>query len=111
MSLSRRTLLGALAAAPFAPPARADAGWEGTWAAADAGQVLQVIVAGGEAIGLFWGGDYRTPHQSSRDSTAGTLTVLWGNGRVILSGRAGRTATATVHVGGRAPLVLRVRLD
>ncbi len=111
MPRSRRALLRALLVTPFAATcARADAGWDGTWVAADRRHVLQVIVAGGEAVGLFWGGDYRTPRRTLRDAS-GALTVVWDAGRVVLSGRAGGHATATIEVIGRPLLKMQVRLD
>lgn len=75
-------------------------GLDGTWAGGSGS--AQVIVSGGDVIGFFWRGDYRSVTSSTR-SASGLQFSFQGGSAVIRA--KGSDATLTVTAGGRSSSV------
>lgn len=94
----------ALAASLIVLPASA-AGLDGTWAGG-AGSA-QVIVAGGEVIGFFWRGDYRSVTASAPTPTGLQFSFAGGSGIIQAKGSG---ATLNVTAAGHSSS-MQVRKD
>ena len=103
---------GILAAVGFLLAAGAALGaqsWDGTWAGGfDGPNGAQIIVAGDQAVGLYWNEDYVLGLSSSVGSD-GSLTLKWDSGSAMLTRTGDRTADGVFEAKG-APAVT-VHLD
>jgi hypothetical protein len=74
---------------PIADPAKPatsgayawDATWIGGW---EGGEGTQVIIAGGEVIGFFWGGDYMDIETSTSLADGGPIKFIYPGGDALL---------------------------
>jgi len=80
----------ALAQAHVPPPETAaempgayawDATWIGGW---ESGEGTQVVIAGGEVIGFFWGGDYVNIETSTNLADGGPIKFIYPGGEAVL---------------------------
>ncbi len=80
----------ALAQAHAPPPGTAveapDAfGWDATWIGGwEGGEGTQVVIAGGEVIGFFWGGDYLNIETSTNLADGGPIKFIYPGGEAVL---------------------------
>lgn len=58
-----------------------DATWVGGW---EGGEGTQVIIAGGEVIGFFWGGDYLEIETSTNLADGGPIKFIYPGGDAVL---------------------------
>jgi hypothetical protein len=102
---------GMLAGAAFlliASAANAADDWDGTWAGGfDTPDGAQVIVAGNEAIGLFWREDYVLGVSSSL-AADGSLTLKWSSGWATLKRTGERSADGVFEENGKAAVTLHL---
>jgi len=77
--------------------------WDGTWAGGwEAGDGVQIIVAGEKVIGVFRGGDYPDVRRSQLSTDGRTLTFAWAGGEGVLQRIDERDATFTLNERGKA---------
>lgn len=75
--------------------------WDGTWAGGfDTPNGAQVIVAGNEAVGLFWRSDYVSGVSSSVEAD-GSLTLRWSSGTATLKRTGAQTAVGVFEEPGK----------
>jgi hypothetical protein len=58
-----------------------DATWIGGW---EGGEGTQVVIAGGEVIGFFWGGDYLDIQTSTNLADGGPIKFIYPGGEAVL---------------------------
>ena len=111
--MNRLAALLILLAAIFATPTFAAQDWNGTWIGNwQDGDGIQVIVAGNDATGIFWNGDYLPDALHSAVSDGGkALTISWDHGNAILTRTGDDTANIAVHEPGRPDAAFAVKLD
>ncbi len=86
-----------------------DGGWDGTWAGGfDTPDGAQVMIAGDEAVGLYWNDNYVLGLSSSVGSD-GSLTLKWDSGSATLKRTGDRTADGVFEAKGKP--AVRVHLD
>ncbi len=105
--MMRRVLLAAgfalAASAVFAAE-----NWDGTWVGGfDTPNGAQVIVAGNEAVGLFWRNDY-VSGVSSLVEADGSLTLKWNSGAATLKRTGERTADGIFEDRGKPAITLHL---
>jgi hypothetical protein len=66
-----------------------------------------VIVAGNEAIGLFWRNDYVSGVSSSLEAD-GSLTLRWSSGNATLTRTGERTAAGIFEDRGKAAVTVHL---
>ncbi len=114
-SLRMKHLITALVAllAASATPAFAASDWNGTWIGNwQNGNGIQLIMAGNEAIGIFWDGDYVPEELHTVLSADGMkITVTWDRSSAILTRTGEDTADVMVHQPNRADAAFAVKLD
>ena len=74
---------------PVAEPAKTETSgayaWDATWIGGwEGGEGTQVIVAGGEVIGFFWGGDYLDIETSTNLEDGGPIKFIYPGGEAVL---------------------------
>ena len=74
---------------PVADPAKPETSgayaWDATWIGGwEGGEGTQVIIAGGEVIGFFWGGDYLDIETSTNLSDGGPIKFIYPGGEAVL---------------------------
>ena len=71
--------------------------WVGNWQSAD-GNGIQVMMAGNEATGIYWRGDYLPDELHSAVSSDGkTLTITWDHSSAVLKRTGDSTAQLVIH--------------
>ncbi len=84
--------------------------WDGTWVGGfDTPNGAQIIVAGDEAVGLYWHDNYVLGLASSMAGD-GSLTLAWDSGSATLTRTGEKTADAVFGEGKGGPAVT-VHLD
>ncbi len=73
----------------------AEQSWDGTWVGGfEMNKGAQIVVAGEQAIGLYWHDDYVLGLRSSVEAD-GTLTLAWDSGRATLTRTGAKAADAS----------------
>ena len=96
-------------------PALAASDWNGTWVgnwqSADQNGV-QVMMAGNEATGIYWNGDYLPDQLHSAVSPDGKiLTITWARSSAVLTRDGAETAHIVIHQPGKPDAAFAVKLD
>ena len=106
-------IMAFLATVFTAVPAFAARDWNGTWVGNwQKGNGIQLIMAGDEAIGIYWKGDYLPDELHSKVSADGkTLTVTWDHGSAVLNRTGEETADIVIHEPGHPDAAFAVKLD
>jgi hypothetical protein len=105
--------LAMFALASLTTPAFAAADWNGTWVGNwQDGDGVQIIMAGNEASGIFWHGDYLPDTPKSAVSPDGkTLTITWDHGSAVLTRDGAETAHVVIREPGHPDAAFPVKLD
>ncbi|HJW41176.1 MAG TPA: hypothetical protein VJ476_08105 [Rhizomicrobium sp.] len=103
----------ALMIASFASSAVAAPDWNGTWAGNwQGGDGVQIIMAGNNATGMFWHGDYLPDDLHAAVSKDGkTLTITWDHASAVLTRLSDETAHLVIAEPGRAAATFDVKRD
>ena len=96
-------LASSLAAAPALAHPDAEHPWDATWFGGfeGGGDGVQLIVAGDEVIGFFYGGDYVDVSSTEPLGADGSLSFTWVGGHATLS-RDGDARTVTITLADAA---------
>jgi hypothetical protein len=112
----RLTILGVVVAAALAvaAPASADDAhpWDATWFGGFGtnAEGVQIIVAGNDVIGFFFGGDYVDVSASGPVAADGSLTFTWDGGTATLSAK-GEDRIITIRQSGAADRIIPLTRD
>jgi len=89
------------------------ADWNGTWAGNwQDGDGVQIIMAGNEAIGIFWHGDYLPDELHASVSSDGkTLTITWDHASAVLTRDGDADAHVVIREPGHADAAFAVKRD
>jgi hypothetical protein len=101
----------ALAATPALAAPDWNGTWVGNWQSAD-GNGIQVMMAGNDATGIFWNGDYLPDELHSVASADGkTLTITWNHSSATLVRDGESAAHIVIHEPGHRDSAFTVMLD
>jgi hypothetical protein len=112
----RIVILGVVVATALAvaAPASADDAhpWDASWFGGFGtnAEGVQIIVAGDDVIGFFFGGDYVDVSQSEPIASDGSLTFTWHGGTATLSAK-GEDRIITIRQSGAADRVIPLTRD
>jgi len=106
-------LAAAFALLVLITPALAAPDWNGTWVGNwRGGDGVQIMMAGNEAAGIFWRGDYLPDDLHSAVSTDGkTLTITWDHASAVLTRDGAETAQVTIREPGHPDASFPVKID
>jgi hypothetical protein len=99
---------GAVLAQTHAPPsgtaaeALAAFAWDATWIGGwEGGEGTQVVIAGGEVVGFFWGGDYLNIETSTNLADGGPIKFIYPGGEGLLKEGGEGELLIKIHEEGK----------
>lgn len=79
-----------------------DASWNGTWIGNwQNGNGTQIIFAGNEFIGIYWGGDYVGDAAGSVSADGKSATITWTGGKAVLTRDGSEAAQIVIQQTGQ----------
>lgn len=79
-----------------------DASWNGTWIGNwQNGQGTQIIFAGNEFIGIYWGGDYVGDAAGSVSADGKSFTITWTGAKAVLTRDGSEAAHIVIQQQGQ----------
>src|SRR5690348_12274329 len=91
-----------LAAGSGWPAAAQDTSWNGTWIGNwQNGHGAQIIFAGNEFIGIYWGDDYVDDAVASVSADGKVVTISWAGAQALLTRDNSEAAHIVIHQKGQ----------
>jgi hypothetical protein len=101
---------------PVADPAKSETSgayaWDATWIGGwEGGEGTQVVIAGGEVIGFFWGGDYLDIETSTNLADGGPIKFIYPGGEAVLKEGGAGELLIKIHEEGREEIGFVLKRD
>ena len=95
-------LVLALVMASGLPASAQDASWNGTWIGNwQNGHGTQIIFAGNEFIGIYWGDDYVADAVASVSADGKSVTISWTGAKALLTRDGSEVAHIVIRETGQ----------
>jgi hypothetical protein len=85
-----------------------DATWIGGW---EGGEGTQVVIAGGEVIGFFWGGDYLAIENSTNLADGESIKFIYPGGEAVVEAGEDGELVLLIHETGKEEIGFVLKRD